>query len=120
MLEFTDKKAIDRASIPVEKIQGPILLISGEEDALWPSTIYAEMIMERLAQHRHPYPDENLRYKGLGHLTGVPYSFPYLPPTLALPPQGLVDLAFGGNIEDSAQAIADSWTRTLAFLKEHL
>ena len=33
-----------------------------------------------LSHHRHPFPYTHLRYKGAGHLIGIPYSFPYLPP----------------------------------------
>jgi len=36
------------ATIPVEKIQGAILLISGERDRLWPATRMSEQIMNRL------------------------------------------------------------------------
>ena len=36
------------ATIQVESIQGAILLISGERDRLWPSTLMSEQIMNRL------------------------------------------------------------------------
>ena len=36
------------AAIPVERIQGAILLISGERDRLWPATHMSEQIMSRL------------------------------------------------------------------------
>jgi dienelactone hydrolase len=117
--ELSDKKAVERATIPVEKIHSPILLISGEEDELWPSTIYAEMVMEHLKQHHYPYPYKHLRYKEAGHIIGLPYSFPYLPPTTPFS-GGPVLLAFGGRLDERAQADSDSWIQTLAFFNEHL
>jgi hypothetical protein len=36
------------ATIQVERIQGAILLISGERDRLWPATLMSEQIMSRL------------------------------------------------------------------------
>ena len=51
-----------RATIPVERINGPVLLISGEDDQMWPSRTLAEIAMERLRAHRHPYPDEHIAY----------------------------------------------------------
>jgi len=118
--ELDDQQAMERATIPVEKIQGSLLLISGEEDELWPSTLYAERLMERLSHHHHPFPYKHLRYKGAGHLIGIPYSFPYLPPAIAPLPNGLLVLAFGGSPQASAYADADSWTQTLVFLEESL
>lgn len=50
------------AEIPVERINGPILLVSGQDDRMWPSWVFGERIMERLAEHRHPFPDEHLTY----------------------------------------------------------
>ncbi|MDR3377222.1 MAG: acyl-CoA thioesterase/BAAT N-terminal domain-containing protein, partial [Verrucomicrobiae bacterium] len=36
-MQIEDRAAVEKASIPVEKINGPILLISGDDDQLWPS-----------------------------------------------------------------------------------
>ena len=43
-----DAAALERAFIPVERIQGAILLLSGVDDAIWPSTLMAEQLMGRL------------------------------------------------------------------------
>ena len=71
--QYADQADIARATIPVEKINGPVLLISGEDDALWPSTQLAQIAMDRLAQYQHPFPDKHLHYAGAGHLIGEPY-----------------------------------------------
>ena len=33
---------VREVSIPVEQINGPVILISGKDDAMWPSTLYSE------------------------------------------------------------------------------
>ena len=54
------------AAIPVEKIQGGILLISGERDRLWPSTFMGEQIMARLKTRDFNHPYEHIAFKS-GH-----------------------------------------------------
>jgi dienelactone hydrolase len=65
------------ARIPIERLKGAVMLISGAEDQLWPSNVYADRIMAALrsdpARHIH------LNYPGAGH--GV-FSFPFLPPVM--------------------------------------
>jgi hypothetical protein len=47
---------VEAATIPVEKIQGAILLMSGRRDRMWPSTAMCQQIMSRLAARRFPHP----------------------------------------------------------------
>ncbi len=113
-----DVAAVERAAIPVEQTNGPILLISGQDDRMWPSSLLADMVVKRLAAHNYPYPYEHLSYAGTGHMIGAPY----LPTTVTAarhPIAGRVN-AFGGNAKDSAFAQADSWSKVLAFLEESL
>ena len=60
------------ARIPIERFKGAVMLISGADDQLWPSNVYADRIMATLrsdpARHIH------LNYPGAGH--GVS-SFPF-------------------------------------------
>ena len=44
-----DREAVARATIPVERINGPVLLLSGEDDQMWPSPVLAGIAAERLA-----------------------------------------------------------------------
>jgi pimeloyl-ACP methyl ester carboxylesterase len=113
-----DAEQVRAASIPVENIAGPVLLVSGREDAMWPSSVYSERVMQRLAEHRHPYPDQHLSYAGAGHMIG----FPYVPSTIHSSLHALTGhlFAFGGNPAATAHAKADSWPRVLAFLEEAL
>jgi pimeloyl-ACP methyl ester carboxylesterase len=107
-----DEAAVTAGSIAVEKIEGPVLLVSGTDDQVWPSTRFSEMVVERLKAHEHPFPYEHLRYEGAGHPTGLPYSGPVN--TRAGP------MLLGGSLERNGFLNADSWPKVLDFLKKHL
>ncbi len=91
---------------------------NGEDDRLWPSTIYSNMVVDRLTKHNFPHSYIHLKFKGAGHFVGIPYSFPNLPPSIVPLFAGPMILQFGGNLKDSAFADADSWHHVLAFLQE--
>src|SRR4029450_6663209 len=40
---LADRAAVERATIPVERINGPVLLLSGEDDQLWPLPVLADI-----------------------------------------------------------------------------
>lgn len=105
----------DEVAIPVENMCGPLLLISGKDDQLWPSDVYSEIVVERLKKHNHPYPVEHVCYEGAGHFVCFPYGLPSLPPMLELA-TGPVVFGFGGEASFQARANADSWQKILAFL----
>jgi dienelactone hydrolase len=104
-------EAVRRAAIPVERIRGPVLLISGGDDRLWPSSVLAESAMRRLKRHKRPFADRHLSYKSAGHLIGKAP----LPAGATVIAGGR--LATGGTPEANARAQADSWPQVLAFLK---
>jgi dienelactone hydrolase len=115
-----DKEALERAAIPVERINGPVLLLSGQDDQFFPSTPSSEAVIDRLARHKHPYRYEHVSYPGAGHVFGL--TLPYLPSTITKgrhPASGDTYLV-GGNPKDNAFAAADSWARILRFLGETL
>ena len=107
-----NETAIAAAEIAVEKIDGPVLLISGTDDQMWPSTRLSEMAIERLKAHDHPFPYEHLRYEGAGHMITLPNSEP--------PPSWASRYEVGGTREANEFANADSWTKILGFLEKHL
>jgi dienelactone hydrolase len=109
-------RAGEEATIKVERIEGPVLLISGEADGLWPATTFAEMVMARLRRHAHPYPDEHLQFKKAGHFVCFPYSLPYLPPMV----NPVRQLHFGGSRAANADSAIRSWNRILSFLETSL
>lgn len=112
------QESIYRARIPVERIEAPILMISGEADAMWPSTRLAEIAVAGLKGANHPYAYEHVSYPNAGHSIRAPYI-----PTTVTDMQHPVDgglYALGGTPEGNARANADSWRRVLDFLNEHL
>jgi dienelactone hydrolase len=115
MAALQDDEAVAQATIPVERTRGPILLISGGDDQMWPSARMAEIAVRRLQRRGFDFPVEHLSYQGAGHLVVTP---PYLPSTLnhARHPFAKLDFAFGGSPADEAFARADSWPRVVAFL----
>jgi dienelactone hydrolase len=111
---------IAQAIIPVEKINGPVLLISGKEDRVWDSTLYADLTCFRMQKRQNVYPCEHLSYDGAGHSI----SFPYIPTTVegfrsTHPVSGKLT-EIGGNTEDIATANADAWAQVLDFLERNL
>jgi dienelactone hydrolase len=114
-----DPGRVRQAAIPVERIGGPVLLISGGDDQLWPSSRYCEQIVERLEAHHHPHPYRHLCYEHAGHFLCFPYGLPSLPPMTRLNPPGApITIDFGGTAEANAAAARASWTEILRFLGE--
>ena len=107
-----DHEAVERATIPVERINGPVLLLSGQDDQMWPSPVLAGIAAERLAQHGHPYPVRHCRYAGSGHAIILPN---LLMPTGGQHPVRGVGVTFGGTVAVNARA-TEAWGETLAFL----
>ena len=104
------------ATIQVERIKGPVLLISGTADELWPSARFAELVMERLRENEHPYPDKHVRYPGAGHFVCFPYALPSMPPMTRMSPVPVFTMDFGGTAEANAASARDSWPEILRFL----
>jgi dienelactone hydrolase len=100
-------------AIPVEKIRGGVLFVSGQDDQLWPSALMADAMMQRLERAHFGYPYRHLSYPGAGH--SIPSAC--IPTLLTV---GTGRLALGGTPEANAKAQADSRTKVLRFLKEML
>jgi len=107
-----DAEAVRAAEIPVERITGPVLMISGEGDAMWPSVRLADIAVQRAAQHGVGSRITHLQYADAGHLCGGVPGLP-VPGEVRLS-QGFMSL--GGTPAGNARARADSWPRVLAFL----
>lgn len=106
----------DEAVIPVERIGGPVLAVSGDDDAMWPSVLFTDIAERRAADHGFRHPFVHLRYPGAGHTAPGP---PGVPVFVAVD-HGIVGrhLAFGGTRPAVAAARADSWPKVVAFLAE--
>lgn len=53
--------------IEVERINGPILLVSGQKDEIWPSPDMAQRIVAQLLKAGFAHDVENIVYAGSGH-----------------------------------------------------
>jgi len=109
-----DEAAVERAEIAVEGINGPVLLISGTDDRLWPSTRLSEIAMEHLRRYEHHFPYEHLRYEGAGHQIGAPGAdeTPF--------GREFGPFVLGGSTETNRAASVDSWPRVLDTLRRGL
>lgn len=92
------KAEVSSATIPVEKIKGPILFLSGTEDSIWPSTWMADEMVKRLNSNNFEYYFEHVAYEGAGH--------------------GLSEyMMYGGTEEDNKKARMESDIKIFEFLE---
>lgn len=113
LFDLRQTAAVHAAEIPVEQIQGEILLLSGGDDQIWPASFMSRQIMKRLATNRHPYRFAHLPFPEAGHLLS-PDSDPAL--LEARHPTG-VEIAFGGTARANRAAQQAAWTAVLDFLR---
>ncbi len=109
-----DRQAVERAFIPVERINGPILLASGMNDAIWPSSMMCEQVVERLKQRHFAFSFQHFPYDGAGHLLAGPSR---LAPARSI---GAGDMAVGGTEDANAAARDDAWAKVCTFLGANL
>jgi dienelactone hydrolase len=114
--KVTKGEPLGDPAIPVERIRGPILFISGQDDRLIPSDAMVKEMTERLKAHAFPYRYIHLSYPDAGHSI----SFPYEPTTIRRPihPYSKRPYTAGGTAEGEAAANADSWPKLIAFLRQ--
>jgi len=109
-----DAEAVRAAEIPVERTRGAILLVSGGDDGIWPSSAMARSIIERLQTNSFAYRYQHLEYPDAGHaimgLGSVPASVEG--------PWG--EIRFGGTEAANASAQVDAWNNVLRFLRDEL
>ena len=95
---LTQKEAVEKATIEVEKINGPILLLSGRDDRMWPSVEMGDAIGERLKVKGFKYKVAHIKYDDAGHTLNEFFMI-------------------GGTSEGNQKARLDSTERMLEFLK---
>jgi dienelactone hydrolase len=61
------------AIVPVEKIRGPVLIVSGTDDTQLPAVVYGELAIDRLKAHKFAYPYRHIINAGAGHIIDTPY-----------------------------------------------
>jgi hypothetical protein len=102
------------AAIAVEKFNGRMLLISGEDDQTWPSSWFSDRVVERMQAHGKGDLVRHLKYPHAGH--GIP--LPYFPATAhdMLHPVEKSGFKNGGTDEGDAHAAEDSWLQIRRFI----
>jgi hypothetical protein len=103
-----DPQRMIAATIAVERIRGPVLLFSGDDDRMWPAGRMCDAVIARLAAHRHPHGFAHHRYPDAGHLLRAPCM-----------PTSVVDspmMALGGAARGQALANRHSWCELLGTL----
>lgn len=109
---------VERATIKVEQINGPILLLSGLDDKVWPSAQMADMIVERLKEMGFKYPFESIKYENAGHMiSGNPgVASDYRKGTLTIEGSEY-EFAFGGTKEGDMRASQAAQKKVFDFLQ---
>jgi dienelactone hydrolase len=114
-----NRAAVERAAIPVENIRGPLLLISGGDDHLWPAAEMSEAIIARLERHGGAHVPEHLHFPHAGHML----RYPHLPVTARHSRNKHLRgarFSFGGTPAADAEAQAQAWRRAITFLRTNL
>jgi len=114
-IPLQDSAVVEAASIRVEDINGPVLLISGQDDRIWPSAGLTEFALARFKQKGFKHPVEHLSYADAGHSLGWPHVSTMS--TRFKHPVSGEDQDLGGSPAGTARAREDSWRRMLAFLR---
>jgi uncharacterized protein len=108
-------RELEQATIPIERIRAPILLIGGGDDAVWPSGDFVRAAQDRIKRlnpaiklDARSYPDAGHRLFGLGSSS----------PTESYEWSGGVFVSrYGGTEAGNARARASAWKAIAAFLE---
>ncbi|MGR4894910.1 acyl-CoA thioesterase/bile acid-CoA:amino acid N-acyltransferase family protein [Stenotrophomonas sp. LARHCG68] len=106
--------ALENATLPIERINGPVLLVAGGDDQLGASGEMAAVAMRRLQRRSVPQADALLYYSDAGHLVGQMHQ-----PTTFRHASG-PHLRVGGTPAGHARADRESAPAVLAFLRRAL
>lgn len=107
---------VAEAAIAVERIAGPVLLISGADDQTY-GPAFQEAAAQRLAAAGHQHPFRHIVHEGAGHLIA---SIGYRPTTQSVFPGPGVPFQYGGTPAADAAARLATWHETLRFLHQAL
>lgn len=109
-----------RATIAVEKTNGPVLVLGGEDDQLWPSCELGAVAMDRLRSSGHAarHADELVCAQGGGHASTLMPGSSTTDSMFAVSQYGV--LALGGTPAANARAQRAADDATRAFLTRAL
>ena len=102
------QRMLKETLIPVEEIDGPVLLLTGSGDQQWPSPPVAALAIERLQRQNHSSPYGLRTFCESGHIFQYPYRDYTGEPT---------NDANGGTPAANARAAATSWPLVIRYLE---
>jgi hypothetical protein len=105
-----DDAAVAAATIPVERIGGPILLVSSTADQVWTAARMADLVEARLKARRFAFPVTNLHYDDASHLLMGPG------PARIRVTVGSYTIELGGTEAGTRKARDAAWAETKRFL----
>jgi dienelactone hydrolase len=116
---LADTPQVATASIRVEQIQGPVLLLTGKDDKVWPSSLMSDMIENRLREHNFRFNFQNIQYPDAGHLISSDLDRA----SLTQKGQMVIDSKKyeydnGGTAEGDSYAKTDARKKVLAFISK--
>lgn len=111
--------AVNAAFFRLERIHGPVLCLSGDDDQLWDSPAFCRMAMNYLQAHHHPYADRWISYPNAGHTFLWAIHGPHSA-MLSIPLPGGGGIALGGSVDGDIQAQAQAWPIIWQFLSQAL
>jgi len=102
-----DKKAVDRALLPIEHIKADLLFLSGKDDQQWPSTKMADKLVSILDESNSIFSYKHIAFDNAGHRPG----------RLSKPDD---TFANGGTVEGNIKAHARTKVLVKAFFDKNL
>ncbi len=104
-------ETLQRVLVPVEDIDGPVLLLAGVDDREWPSAPVSALTISRLQRRDYSHPYGLRAYCNAGHVFGMPYADYTGSPS---------NDERGGTSRANARAAANSWPLVLDYLDRGL
>jgi len=105
---------VKAATIPVERIHGPVLCLAGDDDRYWNSRAHCELLLNRLKERGHAHADRARGYPGAGHLFVAARQGPGA--ALNVLERQSFRIALGGSPEADARSAREAWTELEGFL----
>ena len=99
-----DAEMVAAAEIAVERATGPVLLLSGEADAMWPATRLSRIAEARAQREGAAARVTHVAYPDAGHFCTTPPGFPLMSEDV---------VRNGGSRPGNRAARLDSWRRLL-------
>lgn len=109
---------VREAMFPLERIQGPVLCLAGDDDQVWNSRAHCELTMDYLARHQHGRADRMISFADAGHLFWLAQRGPASARNSAAV-HGF-QVLFGGTPDADARAASAAWLKIRDFLAGEL